>query len=601
MKKLFIRAIAILVIGTGLLFAIPTPAPAAGVPHYINLTYLDGTAAQPINVSNVAPGDSGVSTIVVQNTSSYNANIYIWLSNITGTENTPASLGTTPATYGNLKDDLQFTLNGSALTSNISSWTALANFPQSETDTSRQLIIANMAPAGTATLNWGWRLPYSAGNQDQGDSISFDINYGLEQITSGGGGGGIIAPPTTTPPTTSPIITSTAPATTTAPVITSTAPATTTSAVITSKPPDTTTSAPIITPTRTPNPGGAVAERTIQLEAPKAQDTTGVTDQGVVIGGLQVITPKKDFSLFIPEGTTVQASNENRQNQVDLAALGDFIPAKIEVTIPEINTLPPFPDPWFPVSPAYDINGITAGVSTGVKMDQPAVMVIAYDIEDLPEIVEGLALFYYNYLVGWVQLDPPTGWIAEGAEMAAQVEHFSLFVVLARGEAGTQKKPANFVVDKLTVNPPRIQVGQSSEVRVRISNTGGLTGEYVAVVKMDGKVQKTQTVRLGPGQSAEVNFILTPLTAGVYTVTTAKLKDGLTVNPLLVPDISETNYWWLLFMSMGVATLVFSFSRRKKKVQTVPAAGDNTAPPADSPANKIDYIDTISKDNDKQD
>jgi len=83
------------------------------VPSYINLTQIDGTAAQPYQVTNVAPGDSGVNTVVVQNTSGSAGDITIWLSNIQGTEGTPASLGIYPTVGGDLINDLEFIISGS--------------------------------------------------------------------------------------------------------------------------------------------------------------------------------------------------------------------------------------------------------------------------------------------------------------------------------------------------------------------------------------------------------------------------------------------------------------------------------------------------------
>jgi hypothetical protein len=182
----------------------------------------------------------------------------------------------------------------------------------------------------------------------------------------------------------------------------------------------------------------------------------------------------------------------------------------------------------------------------------------------LPEVVDDLAIFYYSFELGWVQLQPPAGYIAEAGEEAAEVDHFSLFVVLARpGNAPRPVLPARFEIQKVRANPAIIMLGQSSEVKIIAANTGGITGEYLVTVKLDGKVIKTQSVLLKSGEKREINLTLAPGKTGVYTVQTGDLSDTLTVDPRPAMDLIETDYWWLLFIALGVSTLVISFFKRE--------------------------------------
>jgi hypothetical protein len=239
----------------------------------------------------------------------------------------------------------------------------------------------------------------------------------------------------------------------------------------------------------------------------------------------------------------------------------DIIPWKIEVTNPNIFTIPPYPQGWMPVSLNYEINGVTDGCITGVKLDKPSTLVFKYDETVLPETVEDLSVFYYNCQSGWTRLSPPPGFIAEGPDVAAEADHFSLFVVLAN--PGLSQPPANITVKTLTVEPQRILVGQSSDVRIIVDNKGGLPGDYFVVIKLNGKVQKTQTVHLGPGQSTEVDTIMAPGNSGIYNISAGPLEDILVVEPRIVPDVVETDYWWLLCIAAGISTLLFSLIRRR--------------------------------------
>jgi hypothetical protein len=145
--------------------------------------------------------------------------------------------------------------------------------------------------------------------------------------------------------------------------------------------------------------------------------------------------------------------------------------------------------------------------------------------------------------------------------VAAEVDHFSLFIVLARPGQGAL--PANIVIQKVTVDPPGILVGQSSDVRIRVINIGGMPGEYVVVVRVDGKIQKTQSVKLGAGEIKEVALIISPGLSGVYTVTAGSASEQVIVRPWISSDVAEVSYWWLLCISLGFSTLIFTLFRRK--------------------------------------
>jgi hypothetical protein len=301
--------------------------------------------------------------------------------------------------------------------------------------------------------------------------------------------------------------------------------------------------------------------RTLELVVPEGRAISAMTEEGILVNSLEASTPDGLFSLRIEQNTQLRISNENRPNPVDLNKVEDTIPWKIEVTYPSISIIPPYPQGWIPVSLNYEINGVTDGCITGVKLDKPSTLVFKYNETVLPETVEDLCVFYYNCQSGWTRLSPPAGFIAEGPDVAAEADHFSLFVVLAK--PGLSQPPANITIKTLTVEPQRILVGQSSDVRIIVDNKGGLTGDYFVVIKLNGKVQKTQTVHLGPGQSTEVDTIMVPGTSGIYTIAVGPLDDILVVEPRIVPDVAETDYWWLLCIAAGISTLLFSLIRRR--------------------------------------
>ena len=92
-----------------------------------------------------------------------------------------------------------------------------------------------------------------------------------------------------------------------------------------------------------------------------------------------------------------------------------------------------------------------------------------------------------------------------------------------------------------------------------------MPGEYVVVVRVDGKIQKTQSVQLGAGETKEVDLIISPGISGVYTVTAGAASNQVVVHPGIEPDVVESNYWWLLCISLGISTMVFALTRRRRK------------------------------------
>jgi hypothetical protein len=182
-----------LLAGLALVLSFSTPAAAATTPP-VQIT-LGGSGATPWNIGNIAPGQSGTKVITVQNTGLYTGDLTMWISHIVNTEGTPPQFQTNGT--GDLGAFLTFKVTSTQITSNISMPALLGSFPGSAIDT-HYVKVYSLRPAELITMTWQWSLPASTGNIVQGDSLSFDINYLLEQQ----------APPTTTVP---PVTTTEAP------------------------------------------------------------------------------------------------------------------------------------------------------------------------------------------------------------------------------------------------------------------------------------------------------------------------------------------------------------------------------------------------------
>jgi outer membrane usher protein FimD/PapC len=139
-------------------------------------------------------------------------------------------------------------------------------------------------------------------------------------------------------------------------------------------------------------------------------------------------------------------------------------------------------------------------------------------------------------------------------------------VVLARPGESIGPPPAHFVVRSLLVNPVHITVGESSDVSVRVTNNGGMPGEYSVQVRVNGIVQKIQSVHLESGETQDVGLVFTPEQNGTYTVSVDFIALDLQVDPRQTAEASDNSFWWLIYLSLGLSILALSlFIFRKRK------------------------------------
>ncbi len=175
--RTFLCAI-VFIVATSLL---PTAAAADGSSN-VDLTLGGGIDPVYFSVQDLYPGQSGISTITLQNTGSTDGGVTIWISDIVSSEGrNPESETGNIGEPGELADIIQFTLSSPLLVTDLEEGITLADFPQSFSDPDF-LRIDPLEAGETATLLWEWDVPANAGNEIQGDSLTFTINFVLEEM-----------------------------------------------------------------------------------------------------------------------------------------------------------------------------------------------------------------------------------------------------------------------------------------------------------------------------------------------------------------------------------------------------------------------------------
>lgn len=404
---------------------------------------MGGEGTTPWSVSNIVPGDSGTKNVTVRNDGSVAGNLYIWVTNIVDSEglNPEAETGNT-AEPGELSDYLLFGVSSPRITTNVSMPALLGAFPLNTGD-SRKIRILSLAPGETVSLVWEWELPTSTGNIVQGDALSFDIKYTLEEIvTTTTTTTTTTSTPITTTTTTSETTTTTSETTTTTTSETTSTETTTTPTTTTTTPTTTTTSetTTVITntttittsPTTTETTTDTTTETTTDTTTETTTDTTTTTtnggkkiiagfsdsvtnefdigDDGVVQHDIEVSSPDGTLSLILPEGTTALDTEGE--------PLAELIGRIFEDP-------PPPPQDTRMIGLAYEFIG------DGATFEPPLTLKFYYKDSDVPEGVneEELYVAYYDEDKGeWIPLECDVD--TDNNVITAYISHFTVYSII---------------------------------------------------------------------------------------------------------------------------------------------------------------------------
>jgi len=171
-----------------------------------------------------------------------------------------------------------------------------------------------------------------------------------------------------------------------------------------------------------------------------------------------------------------------------------------------------------------------------------------------------------------------SGFIAGEGQVAAVVNHFTIFAVLAQLAPAEPaivpppsppptpplvikppQLPARFEVSNLEIAPDKMSPGKSVSIRARITNVGELSGERNVTLKINGLFVDSKLVKLAPKQNKNVSFTVIPHEPGDYEVEVGGLRTSFTVTegeaPLYGIDLF-TNRWLTYAVLFGIGAVV---------------------------------------------
>jgi len=172
----------------------------------------------------------------------------------------------------------------------------------------------------------------------------------------------------------------------------------------------------------------------------------------------------------------------------------------------------------------------------GATFDPGITFEYTYDPEALPEgVAEGdLVIAFYDAEAGeWVTCDCTCD--PEANCITACVCHFTTFAIIGVVPVVAPLAPAAFSVSSLSIQPAEVEPAEAVTIAVSVANTGGESGSYTVVLKIDGVKEAEKTVTIAAGSSRTVSFSITKEEADSYTVTVDGLSGSFTVAPVVVP------------------------------------------------------------------
>lgn len=161
-----------LIIGIVLLGNSVLPAQAQG---YVVDLDLSGEGAISWEISNIKPGDSGTKTIELNNNGNSDGFVSIWIGEINETDH-----GSDGASLGKY---LLLNLSGERMEANMSFPSTIDGFPQNTSDL-KYISITHIGTGEVIYLDFEWefQMTNTSQNEAQGDELSFNIYFMLEEL-----------------------------------------------------------------------------------------------------------------------------------------------------------------------------------------------------------------------------------------------------------------------------------------------------------------------------------------------------------------------------------------------------------------------------------
>jgi hypothetical protein len=486
---------------------------------------LNGTGAIPWSIANIQPGDQGIQSVGLRNAGSSEGQITIWISDITESDH--------GGDGASLDDYLLFNISSSRLVACLDLPARLHQFPQASADSC--LKIDHLAPGENVTLAWAWEFQETGlpQNDAQGDSLSFTINYAMEEIGSTGTGS-------------------------------------------------------------TGDEGDRVGPKMkwLKIKVLGRTTTTRISLDGTLAQSVTATDASGDISLQFEAWTTITGAGSEPPGMIEMKKSQETpeAPAGAEIigTVYEIVGYADSTDPW-PVF--FDPPVIlTLHYDAGAPASENSSIIIgSYSAGDgwtdldsgastAGKIGASIAQTSTFAVLATAEPGPapdPTPPLETAGPVPAEPDVPTPGPDAALPEPGSPettpgpfKSPALFELGGLVIEPARVAPGEPVTIAVFIRNSGELQGTYGLELGIGGKTEQSQEITLAGGGSSRVVFATARDLPGTYAVTLGDMAGEFMVLAPALSDRGSGVPWGVLSITGAAAGLVVYFVLIKFKVIT---------------------------------
>jgi hypothetical protein len=257
--------------------------------------------------------------------------------------------------------------------------------------------------------------------------------------------------------------------------------------------------------------------------------------------------------------------------------------ALTSIKIIPLETTPAAPAGYYLLGKVYEVTPAGATFNPAISLT------ISYDASKISDNIDidNLTLAVYNTAKSqWDIIQSVVN--KTDHSVTASISHFSQYVILGKNlpppTVVPTKEPAKFVVSSVTSSAATVESGKEVTINVIVSNSGGTTGDYQVILKINGTTEASKTVTVNPGESLTVPFSVVKTTPGKYTVDVNGTSTSFTVeNPVptttatttpvittSAPNTNGTSSFVIVFIILGVVVLaaiifvITQFVRRNK-------------------------------------
>ena len=119
-----------------------------------------------------------------------------------------------------------------------------------------------------------------------------------------------------------------------------------------------------------------------------------------------------------------------------------------------------------------------------------------------------------------------------------------------------QLNPTQISVRYLSVNPQQTSAGQPVTITTNVVNTGDESGNVNLALKINGQVEQTKTVSVGPQGTQPVKFTIAKAQPGTYTIDIQGQSGSFTVRGAGSSTGSHLNGGLIAILVLGFVVIV---------------------------------------------